>query len=197
MSVSQSLALDPNALSPRAREAFEKRFLPRFAALEKDKARETLTILVWGSGPADKEMFAKRMQIRDALRALEHAAFFSEELRAIKSPDESEKTFEYKQAKAADAILVLMASFGAVAEAHDFADDRDIAARMQIYVPASAAGGYSDQGALADLRALFRNVEMFQPEEIASCQLKTRALDYIAHLQATKWMAKKKAESWG
>ena len=194
---SATISLDAVPLSPRAKEIFETKFKPRLAQIQIERTQVPLTILVWGSGPGDAPMYAKRTQIRDELRRLDHAAFFSEDLAAMKKPGESEKTFEYEQAKSADVIIVLMVSFGSVAEVHDFADDRDIASKMLVFVSDAATGGYSYQGALTDLKATFRNVETFHaPDDIVSCRLKTIALDYVNHLQATKWLAAKKAESW-
>jgi len=198
VTTSATLPIESVPLSPRAKEIFEKSFKPRFTAMQADLVQTPLTILVWGPGPGNPELYAKRMQIRDALRQREHVALFSEDLIDLKPADYSEKIFEYQQAKAADFIVVLQVSFGSIAEVHDFADDREIIAKMLIFVPEQATDGYSYKGALTDIKALYKNVETFQSTaDLVSCRLKTMVLEYVSHLQASKWLIQQKAKSWG
>lgn len=191
-------SLDGVPLSPRAQEHYETVFKPRLEAMRAEIAQTSLTILIWGPGPNDAELYAKRMQIRDELRKCGHLALISEELEDTKPADYSQKAIEFLQASAADLVVVLEESFGSIAEVHDFADYRVINSKMLIFISDQATDGYSYQGALAELKAIYNNVETFHaPEDIVSCQLKTHVLRKVSVLQMLKWRATMNAKNWG
>jgi hypothetical protein len=191
-------SLDRIPLSPRARKHYETVFKPRLEAMRAEIAQTTLTILIWGPGPSNKELYAKRLQIRDELRQCDHAAFTSEELAKTKPFDYSQKAIEFIQASAADLVVVLAASFGSVAEVHDFGDCRVINSKMLIFISDEATDGYSYQGALTELKTAYNSVETFHaPDDIVSCHLKAKVLQKVAVLQMLKWRATKNAISWG
>jgi hypothetical protein len=185
-------------LSPRARAYFDNVFQPRYAALQQAVKQTPLAILVWGPGASAGDLYRKRLHIRDELRRRGHAAFFSEEL-AGGAPDSlSQKGIEFLQAQAADLIVVMQASYGSVAEVHDLAEHRVINFKMLIFVDETATDGYSYRGALAELKALYNNVETYKyPEDIVQCHLLTKVIEKVNVLQMVKYRAVENAKSWG
>lgn len=198
MSATAPSPLDAVPLSPQAQQYYEQVFKPRLAAMQDQVARTPLAVLVWGPGPSNLGLYNKRLQIRDELRRRGHAAFFSEELQALKPTDYSQKAIEFLEASAADLIVVMQVSYGSVAEVHDFSDYRVVNGKMLIFISDRATDGYSYQGALTELKALYNNVETFhEPDDIVSCRLKTLVLYKINVMQMVKWRATVNAQSWG
>jgi len=191
---SPSLATVP--MSARAKEYFDTVFMPQYQAVL-DQVRQTpLVILVWGPGEGAGDLYRKRVAIRDELRRRGHAAVFSEEISGPAGL--SQKMIEFLQAQKADFIVVMQASYGAVAEVHDFAEFRVISAKMLIFVDEKAADGYSYRGALAELKTLYNNVETYKyPDDIAQCNLLTKVMAKVDVMQMVKWRAIESARSWG
>ena len=189
---------EPVPLSPRAQEYFSKVFKPKYEALQ-DAVRATpLVILVWGPGASAADLYRKRLQIRDELRRLGHVALFSEELEGGSPESMSQKGIEFLQAQAADFIVVMQASYGSVAEVHDFAEHRIINFKMLIFIDEKATDGYSYRGALTELKTLYNNVETYKyPEDITQCHLLTKVLQKVNVLQMVKYRATENAKSWG
>ncbi len=190
--------VQPVPLSPRAKEYFVNVFKPKYDALQNSVKQTPLAILVWGPGASAGDLYQKRLQIRDELRRRGHAAFFSEELEG-NSPDSlSQKGIEFLQAQAADLIVVMQASYGSVAEVHDFAEHRVINFKMLIFIDEKATDGYSYRGALAELKTLYNNVETYKyPEDIVQCHLLTKVIEKVNVLQMVKYRAVENAKSWG
>ena len=177
-------------LSPRAKQIFNQRFKPRYEKYLNAVQQTVLMILVWGPGAGahdlyGKRVFAKRQQIRDELRRRGHAAYFSEELeRSVKTKGQSLKAIEFAQAQSADLVVVMDASFGSVAEVHDFASSRVVNYKMLIFIDESAKDGYSYRGALKDLNDAYDNVKTFRyPEDIVECHLLTKVIKKVSALQ--------------
>ncbi len=188
----------PVPLSPRAQEYFSQVFKPKYASLQQAVQQTPLAILVWGPGASAGDLYRKRAQIRDELRRGGHAAFFSEELEGTSPTSLSQKGIEFLQAQAADLIVVMQASYGSVAEVHDFAEQRVISFKMLIFIDEKATDGYSYRGALAELKTLYNNVETYKyPEDIVQCHLLTKVLEKVNVLQMVKYRAIESARSWG
>ncbi len=188
----------PVPLSPRAQEYFNQVFKPKYASLQQAVQQTPLAILVWGPGASAGDLYRKRAQIRDELRRRGHAAFFSEELEGTSPTSLSQKGIEFLQAQAADLIVVMQASYGSVAEVHDFAEQRVISFKMLIFIDEKATDGYSYRGALAELKTLYNNVETYKyPEDIVQCHLLTKVLEKVNVLQMVKYRAIESAKSWG
>jgi len=190
--------LQPVPLGPRAQQYFNNVFQPKYKALQQAVEQTPLAILVWGPGAGAGDLYQKRLQIRDELRRRGHAAFFSEELENATAASLSQKGIEFLQAQAADLIVVMQASYGSVAEVHDFAEHRVINFKMLIFIDEKATDGYSYRGALAELRALYNNVETYKyPEDIRECHLLTKVMEKVNVLQMVKYRAVESAKSWG
>jgi len=190
--------LQPVPLGPRAQQYFNNVFQPRYKALQQAVEQTPLAILVWGPGASAGDLYQKRLQIRDELRRRGHAAFFSEELEKAAPASPSQKGIEFLQAQAADLIVVMQASYGSVAEVHDFAEHRVINFKMLIFIDEKATDGYSYRGALAELKALYNNVETYKyPEDIRQCHLLAKVIEKVNVLQMVKYRAVESAKSWG
>jgi hypothetical protein len=167
-------------LSPRAQEYFNSIFKPKYDSLQEAVRQTPLAILVWGPGTSAGDLYQKRVQIRDELRRRGHAAFFSEELAGMSPISLSQKGIEFLQAQAAAFIVVMQASYGSVAEVHDFAEHRVINYKLLIFIDEQAVDGYSYQGALTELKTLYNNVETYKyPEDIAQCHLLTKVIEKV------------------
>jgi hypothetical protein len=191
-------SLQPIPLSPRAKEYFDAVFKPKYQQLQEAVKQTPLAILVWGPGASAGDLYQKRLQIRDELRRRGHAALFSEELEGSAPESLSQKGIEFLQAQAADFFVVMQASYGSVAEVHDFAEHRVINFKMLIFIDERATDGYSYRGALAELKALYNNVETYKyPDDITQCHLLTKVLEKVNVLQMVKYRATENARSWG
>jgi hypothetical protein len=188
----------PVPLSPRAQQYFNQVFKPKYEALQQAVKQTPLVILVWGPGASAGDLYQKRLQIRDELRRRGHAAVFSEELEGGAPDSLSQKGIEFLQAQAADLIVVMQASYGSVAEVHDFAEHRVVNFKMLIFIDEKATDGYSYRGALAELKALYNNVETYKyPEDIVQCNLLKKVVEKVNVLQMVKYRAIESAKSWG
>jgi hypothetical protein len=188
----------PVPMSPRAQQYFNSVFKPQYEALQQAVKQTPLVILVWGPGASAGDLYQKRVQIRDELRRRGHAAVFSEELEGGGPDSLSQKGIEFLQAQAADLIVVMQASYGSVAEVHDFAEHRVINFKMLIFIDERAADGYSYRGALAELKILYNNVETYKyPDDITQCNLLKKVVEKVDVLQMVKYRAIENAQSWG
>jgi len=184
-------------LSPRAQQFFEHVFKPRYDALQQAVRQTPLVILVWGPGASAGDLYQKRLQIRDELRRLGHAAMFSEELAGGTPAGMSQKGIEFLQAQAADLIVVMQTSYGSVAEVHDFASYRVVNFKMLIFIDERAQDGYSYRGALSELKTLYGNVETFKyPDDITQCHLLRKVIEKVNVLQMVKYRDEQNAASW-
>ena len=190
--------LPPVPLSPRAKEYFNTVFKLKYEQLQQAVKQTPLAILVWGPGASAGDLYQKRLQIRDELRRRGHAALFSEELEDSAPTSLSQKGIEFLQAQAADLIVVMQASYGSVAEVHDFAEHRVINFKLLIFIDERATDGYSYHGALSELKALYNNIETYKyPDDITQCHLLTKVLEKVNVLQMVKYRAAENAKSWG
>lgn len=184
-------------LSPRAQQYYDEVFKVKYEGFQNAVREISLAILVWGPGESARELYQKRLQIRDELRRRGHLALFSEELDGRAPRSLSQKGIEFLQAQAAEFIVVLQASYGSVAEVHDFANFRVINYKMLIFIDESAVDGYSYQGALAELKTLYNNVETYKyPDDLTQCHLLTRVLRKVDVLQMIKYRDETNAGSW-
>ena len=190
-------SVSPVPLSPRAQAHFNAVFAPAMQRLQKQVEETPLAILVWGPGASAGDLYAKRAQIRDELRRHGHAAFFSEDLEGMTPTAPSQKGIEFLQAQASDLIVVMQASYGSVAEVHDFASFRVINFKMMIFIDEKATDGYSYRGALTELKTLYGNVETYKyPDDITQCHLLTKVLGKVSVMQMVKYRDMTNAGSW-
>jgi hypothetical protein len=175
-------------MSPEARELYESIFIPSIERYAKQIERTPLSILVWGPAQGGGKLYDKRLQIRGELRKRGMAAVFSEEICPVGAPVSLKET-EMLQAMAADFIIIIQGSPGSIGEAHDFSNFLlTIGRKMLIFIDERYKGGYSFQGALQELNALYGNVETFSfPKDIDECHLLGSVLKKVHVLQVAKW----------
>jgi hypothetical protein len=177
-------------LSPSAADYYQNSFLPRYKEYIERVNRTSLMVLLWGPGESGGDLYDKRQQIRRKLLQENVAAVFSEQIDLdVPLPDWSTKARELLQALAADLIVILQASPGSIAEAHDFAEFiEDIGRKMLIFIDKNAEHGYACLGALAELREYYSNVHTFDyPKDIQECNLLTAVLKRIRVMRYVKW----------
>jgi hypothetical protein len=168
----------PTPLTSHARRELD-RFMRQYQRSLKRSRRVSLTVLVWGPAPAAGGAVAgKRRDIRDRLREAGHNAQFSEDIPDVPlASGLSEKSKEYAQACEAHLVVMLLEdSPGALAEAHDFANDPEIAPNVLAIVPKQYEEGYSARGALADLANAYNGVFWYSAEDLAACNVLARAM---------------------
>ncbi len=145
--------------------------------------RPALRILVWGPGPSEDSLHAKRKDIRDRLCRLGHDAFFSEGAisdEKLQAGGLNVTIEEYLQARGVDYIVCLMSSPGSIGEVHDYAKKRELARKMMICVDERHRDGYSAQGALRIFEGLNGKLDWFRsPEDIEGCHVASRVLEQV------------------
>ena len=167
-------------LSQRRRAARQarKNFEHQVEELEKEERQIAFSILVWGMSPdKDVPIAQKRKDIGKQLIEDGHNAMFSEDLSHLShDPDLSETSKEFKQATAADLIIVLVEGApGALAEVCDFCVRPDLAPKVYVMAPDSYKAGYAGQGALKELDEGYGGVYWYREEEVKACQVLTQA----------------------
>lgn len=177
----------PSALTPAA-ERERARFV---AAYERNLHRlkeVSLSILVWGPSPeADTPVARKRREIRDRLVDEGHYATFSEDVPGP-AGGMSWKTRELAQARAAHLVVILYGdSPGAIAEAHDFCTDPDIAPKVLVIIPREFRTGYAGRGAIRDLDDAYRGVFWYTDDDLSACRVCGRALRRAQGLRSLRF----------
>jgi len=177
-------------MSARAREYFEKSFLVRYRELQREVESTPLVVLIWGPGAGGGDLYQKRMQIRDELMTQGYAAVFSEDIDTqCGDLNMSSKARELLQAYAADFIVIIHSSPGAIAETHDFAGFlQDLGRKLLVFIDSRHVDGYSYTGALFELRAAYNNVRTYvYPEDISQCHLLSSVESRLHVLRWAKW----------
>jgi hypothetical protein len=154
-------------------------------------ARSPLSVLIWGPGEqGDKDLYGKRVQIRDKLRELGHDAEFSEDLI---TPDVigvggiNLSVAELLQAREYEYIVSIMGSPGSIGEVHDFCHNPEIAHKMTICINEEHLSGYSAQGVLRIFEGNHGRIEKFKfPDDITGCHLLTRVVNQVTKCAEAK-----------
>lgn len=137
------------AKSPEAQKYHQQVFLPRIEEVRKTVESIALTILVWGPGESH-ELYPLRIEMINALRKANFDAETSENL--VGETDVwSDRSQEMMQALAADLIVILCVSPGAIAEMADFSNRREIARKMIVFLDEKHKAGYVSSGPARDL----------------------------------------------
>jgi hypothetical protein len=169
----------PDGLSDAARLK-RAQFDEVYKGFLKQREAIVLSVLVWGPNPNSGSPVAKkRKEIREELRKLGHDAKFSEDVPIPEDTHASQKVRELAQAKAADALIILLEdSPGALSETHDFCGRLDIAPKVLVLVPVKYKTGFSAEGLLSDLMA-YGGVYWYKPAELTSCKVLEQAVTRV------------------
>ena len=146
--------------------------------------RSRLSVLVWGPGEqGDKDLYEKRVQIRDKLQELGHKAEFSEDIltpSVIRAGGINLSVAELLQAREYEYIVTIMVSPGSIAEVHDFCHMPEIAHKMTICINKEHLSGYSGQSVLRIFKGNHGHIEKFKfPDDIIDCHLLGRVVDHV------------------
>ena len=147
-------------------------------------ARSRLSVLIWGPGEqGDKDLYGKRIQIRNKLRELGHEAEFSEDIltpSVMGAGGINLSVAELLQAREYEYIFSIMGSPGSIGEVHDFCHMPEIAHKMTICINEEHLSGYSGQGVLRIFEGNHGRIEKFKfPEDITECHLLGRVVDQV------------------
>jgi hypothetical protein len=138
--------------------------------------------LVWGPNPTTGDPIAiARVRLRDAIRANGHVADFSEDLYDPSSPV-SAFAQQLAQAEAYDVVFSIPASFGAVAEIHDFARLPTVSRKVIAFVDQAHLNGYSHQSLIAAQTTASCRVEIYEALQFPDCII-DHSLTEIRRLQ--------------
>lgn len=145
--------------------------------------RSRLSVLVWGpSEQGDKDLYGKRIQIRNKLRELGHEAGFSEDIltpSVIGAGGINLSVAELLQAREYEYIVTIMGSPGSIAEVHDFCREPEIAHKMTICINEEHLSGYSGQ-VLHIFEGNHGRIEKFKfPDDIIGCHLLGRVVEQV------------------
>ncbi|MEN8614216.1 hypothetical protein ABFB09_02880 [Dehalogenimonas sp. THU2] len=170
--------------------------------VESSKKLEITPISVFVCGPSANghPVTQKKIDIINELRAREVTAILGEEeVGRLKAEDnrlgncaKPDNAYELLIAEAADLIVVIRASPGSTAEAHEFLSHSGIETKTLICVDKAHSGGYSDAGAILLHRNLGYPVYDYSfPEDIDSCKLKSKVIEWVRSHQIAKGMKQK------
>lgn len=153
--------------------------------------RSRLSVLVWGPvEQGDKDLYRKRILIRDKLKELGHKAEFSEDIltpSVIEAGGLNLSVAELLQAREYEYIIIIMGSPGSIGEVHDFGHMSEIAHKMTICINEEYLSGYSAQGVLRIFEGNHGRIEKFKfPDDITGCHLLTRVVNQVAKCAEAK-----------
>jgi hypothetical protein len=139
--------------------------------------RVSLNILVWGPDPrTDDPVSRKRSALRDLLKDLGHKVYFSEELIFDKTYKVPANIQERVQVSEMDAVVCLVANFGALQEAQEFGRQ---AREFLLWLSDGARGRYTDSGLAQQLRFEGRTPVFFKEADLDSCVIATASSEWV------------------
>ncbi len=96
---------------------------------------------------------------------------------------------------AADFIIVIYGSPGAIAEVHDLAHFLGkVGDKMIIFIDERYIKGYGYSGTLRELSEVYHNVQTYKyPEDIRDCHLLAKVQKRLGVLRTAKWKANLKS----
>lgn len=183
-------SIDPLLQITPKRPTEEHEKLKRLTA-QSLRDRSRLSVLIWGpSERGDKDLYRKRVQIRNKLQELGHEAEFSEDIltpSVIGAGGINLSVAELLQAREYEYIVSIMGSPGSIGEVHDFCHIPEIAHKMTICINEEHLSGYSGHGVLPIFEGNHGRIEKFKfPDDITGCHLLKRVVDQVEKCAAAK-----------
>lgn len=186
-----------NRMSTRVREFYETVFYPRYQNLLKIVRQTPLVIILWGPRHRSSVWNAKRQQMRDLLTQWGHAVYLDEQLERASGSDAKHDLASLSN-YAADLIVGVQATYGAVAPVEQFADFRVIDSKLLLFVDAAATDQAVYRQAVAELQACYNNIETWSsPRDLVQDHLIKKILAKVGMMQMVKYFALHNAASWG
>lgn len=182
---------DERLLRPKssaAEEYHETVFLSRYDEYLRSVEAIVLSVMVLGPKPGVGPIGEKRVDILNALRGRGHDAFFPEEEDDEAAQRDPLNLQELLLARSADAVILLRASHGAVAELSEFARLPEIMAKTLCFVDEEDADSYSSRGVVEELRRRSFNIRTYvSPDDVDQCRLLDETLEYVRLLQYARF----------
>lgn len=168
---------------------------------ETEIRNKSLKILIWGPArpPNDSDKYItdtynKRVEIKEYLKMLGHATFFSEDI-----SEETLKRMGYRpnplaseriQIEEADLAIMLRVSPGTITEFISFHGNPSYARKMCVYFNQKDKGSLVHQGADDTFTVEGgKLVEFSYPKDIIECNLKSKIKDYVEQVQIATFNA--------
>lgn len=184
-------------LSVRAQDYYNRIFRSVYQSIELASEQTPLVLMLWGPRLKSRDWSRQRQFIRDELEKHGHTVFFSEQLGLPTSPG-SKKGVEFLQSEAADLIVVVQTSYGAVGEVHHFVEYRVVDSKMLLFIDEAAPDHHLYARALADLKARYDNVETYKrTNDTRQTELVAKILEKIKTIQMVKYRAIQSGGRWG
>jgi hypothetical protein len=144
--------------------------------------------LIWGGSPSDNSPYSlARRTLRDELTSRGHLAHFSEDL-LDHSLNHSLFAQQISHAEAYDIVFSIPASFGSVAEIHDFARIPWLSHKIVTFVNNAWDSGYSNQTLIQLQSNASCQIQKYEERELPSCIIEP-ALSLISRLQEIYYSA--------
>jgi hypothetical protein len=168
-----------------------------FASISKEVEKISSTpISVFVCGPSNgvQPLVQKKVDIINDLRKQDVTAIVGEEEvsqlklkdREKGKPIQPDNAYELAIAQRVDLIVIIRASPGSIAEAHEFLSNYEIAYKICICVDKAHAGGYSDSGAISLHRTIYRVIDYVYPDDIENCTLKSSVMKWVQDHRTAK-----------
>jgi hypothetical protein len=192
-SVNQPFIINP--MTSKAKHYNDEIFLHMIDAVEKLK-RTPLSVFVCGPSNGETPLLQKKIDIINDLRANDITAIVGEEqVSRLKLADENagrtiqpDNIYELAIAQTVDLIVIIRASPGSIAEAHEFLNHHDISPKTCVCVDTAHADSYSDAGAISLHRSISKVIDYANPQDIESCHLKSAVVKWVHDHQLAKGM---------
>jgi len=179
----------------KAKEYHERFYLVRSLKAIEQINSQPVTIFVCGPSEKSNPLTTKKNATIDELRRLGHDANSGEELvMELESLDAGTKrtvnVYENIAAAQAELIIIFCASPGSIGETHEFLNIPEIARKTLVFIEKKHRGSYTTEGILEMHRRVNGLVEDYEQEDVISCQLLSRVIEWVRDYQSTKWMSK-------
>jgi len=179
-----------NPMTHRAKQYHDEVFPKMVDAVER-LSRTPLSVFVCGPSTGEKPLLQKKIDIINDLRDRDVAAIVGEdEVSRLKLEDKKsardvkpDNVYELAIAQKVDLIVIIRASPGSIAEAHEFLSNRDTSHKTCVCVDVAHANSYSDAGAIWLHRRIYCVIDYTYPDDIESCNLKSGVLQWVKYHQ--------------
>lgn len=179
----------------KAREYHERYYLQRSSKAISEINSQPVNIFVCGPREESNKLTLKKVNTINELRRLGHDANSGEEaVSELKALDigntRTANVYENIAAAQSELIVVFCASPGSIGETHEFLNVPDIARKTMVFIDRRHRGGYAREGILEVHRRMRGLLEEYEPEDVDSCRLMTRVIEWVRDFQSVKWMTR-------
>ena len=180
----------------KAKGYHDRYYLPRVSKAIDEINRQPMTIFVCGPSEKSNKLTMKKLDTINELRRLGHDANSGEELVSELGALDAKGTrtadvYENIAAAQSEMIVIFCASPGSIGETYEFLKVPEIARKTMVFIDKKYRGGYTREGILEMHRRINGLVEEYEPEDIDSCRLITKVVEWARDVQSWKWMTRR------